>query len=143
MNEPADVLIIGAGAAGGVAARRLAEAGFSVVCLEQGDWPDRAAYPGTTPEWELVVRKRLSSVAAVRDGEADYPIDLVDSVMGIGNYNAVGGATVLYNGVWPRLSPADFRVRSLDGVGDDWPITYDELAPVSYTHLTLPTKRIV
>ena len=35
-TEPADVLIIGAGASGGVVALRLAEAGFSVVCLEQG-----------------------------------------------------------------------------------------------------------
>src|ERR1700733_3950241 len=38
-NEAADVLIIGAGASGGVAALRLATAGLSVVCLEQGDWP--------------------------------------------------------------------------------------------------------
>ena len=47
----ADVLIIGAGAAGGVVGRRLAEAGMDVVCLEQGDWPDRADYPG--PEARL------------------------------------------------------------------------------------------
>ena len=41
-SERADVLIIGAGASGGVVGRRLAEAGFKVVCLEQGQWPDRA-----------------------------------------------------------------------------------------------------
>ena len=35
-----DVLIIGAGASGAVAAKRLVEEGFDVVCLEQGDWPD-------------------------------------------------------------------------------------------------------
>ena len=45
-REPVDVLVIGAGVAGGVVARRLAEAGLSVVALEQGDWPDRADYPG-------------------------------------------------------------------------------------------------
>ena len=44
--EPADVLIVGAGASGGVVALRLAEAGFRVVCLEQGDWHDRAEYRG-------------------------------------------------------------------------------------------------
>ena len=44
--DPADVLIIGAGASGGVVAKRLAEAGFSVVCLEQGDWHDKGEYPG-------------------------------------------------------------------------------------------------
>jgi choline dehydrogenase-like flavoprotein len=46
--EDPDVLIIGAGPVGGVAAKRLAEEGVRVVCLEQGEWPDyskvRAAY---------------------------------------------------------------------------------------------------
>src|SRR6185437_5514653 len=32
-------------------------------------------------------------------------------------------------GVWPRLTPADFRVRSEDGVADDWPLSYEELLP--------------
>ena len=44
-TEPTDVLIIGAGASGGVVALRLAEAGFRVVCLEQGRWLDRADRP--------------------------------------------------------------------------------------------------
>ena len=38
-------------------------------------------------------------------------------------YSGVGGSTVLYAGDWPRLTPSDFRVRSLDGVADDWPLT--------------------
>ena len=44
-------------------------------------------------------------------------------------FNGVGGSTVLYAGDWPRLTPSDFRVRSLDGVADDWPLTYEELEP--------------
>ena len=43
-------------------------------------------------------------------------------------YNGVGGSSVLYAGDWPRL-PSDFRVRTLDGVADDWPLTYEELEP--------------
>ena len=39
-------------------------------------------------------------------------------------FNGVGGGTVIYTAHWPRLHPSDFRVKSLDGVADDWPIDY-------------------
>ncbi len=129
MTGTADVLIIGAGASGGVAARRLAEAGFSVVCLEQGEWPDRAEFPGATPEWEVTIRKQWTSSPNLRQAPSDYPIDGNHCDLGIGNFNGVGGGTVLYNAVWPRLLPSDFRTRSLAGVGDDWPVSYAELLP--------------
>ena len=45
MTERAEILIVGAGASGGVVARRLARAGFDVVCLEQGHWHDLAEFP--------------------------------------------------------------------------------------------------
>ena len=44
-------------------------------------------------------------------------------------FAGVGGSTILYNADWCRLRPSDFRVRTLDGVADDWPISYAELAP--------------
>ena len=44
-------------------------------------------------------------------------------------YNAVGGSTILYAAHWQRFMPSDFRVRTLDGVADDWPFTYEELEP--------------
>ena len=47
-------------------------------------------------------------------------------------YNAVGGSTIIFAGAWPRALPSDFRVRSLDGVADDWPIDYFELLPYFY-----------
>ncbi len=125
----ADVLIIGAGAAGGVVGRRLAEAGMDVLCLEQGDWPDRADYPGPKPDWELQAMKQWAPDPNVRGGPADYPIDVSASDIVPLMYSGVGGSTVLYAGDWPRLTPSDFRVRSLDGVADDWPLTYEELEP--------------
>ena len=47
----------------------------------------------------------------------------------VSNFNAVGGSTILYAGHFPRFHPSDFRVRSLDGVADDWPIDYALLEP--------------
>jgi choline dehydrogenase-like flavoprotein len=124
-----DVLVIGAGASGGVVSRRLAEAGFGVVCLEQGDWPDRAGFRGTEPDWELAIRGKWSSSPNVRRNPGDSDLDLHDSDMLVGNFNGVGGGTVIFAGVWPRLLPGDFQARSTAGVADDWPLGYDELAP--------------
>ena len=125
----ADVLIIGAGASGGVAARRLAASGRTVVCLEQGTWTDPSAYPGASPLWEVLTSQRWSSSPAIRRDRADYPIDLQSSDLGALNFNGVGGGTILYNAQWPRMRPDDFRVNSVDGVADDWPLTYADLQP--------------
>ena len=100
-----------------------------VVCLEQGDWQDPGRYPGAGPDWELQARKQWSSSPNVRDLPADYPIDFDDADMVLGNFNGVGGGTVLYSAVWPRLLPSDFRTRTEHGVADDWPLSYAELAP--------------
>lgn len=70
--EQADVLIIGAGASGGVAAGALTEAGFDVLCLEQGDWPDPADYPAPRATYELEARKQWSGSPNVRNRPSDY-----------------------------------------------------------------------
>lgn len=129
MTDGADVLIVGAGASGGVAALRLARAGLRVVCLEQGGWQDPSRYPGAGPDWELQARKQWSSSPNERAALADYPIDFTSSDMVLGNFNGVGGGTILYSAVWPRLLPSDFRVRREHGIADDWPLSYQELAP--------------
>ena len=128
--EPADVLIIGAGASGGVVAKRLAEAGFKVVCLEQGDWHDRDDYPGNKLDWELHQRKSGRPAPTSAASTQDYPIVEDDTPVSPLMYNAVGGSTLIFAGAWPRALPSDFRVRSLDGVADDWPIDLRRAAAV-------------
>jgi choline dehydrogenase-like flavoprotein len=125
----AEVLIVGAGASGGVVARRLAEAGVGVVCLEQGRWHDRSEFRGTEPDWELTARKQWSGSPNVRGLPEDYPVNDEESDLAPLMFNGVGGSMVLYAGAWPRMLPSDFRVRSLDGVADDWPLDYEELRP--------------
>lgn len=126
-HEQPDVLIVGAGASGAAVAWRLAEAGFAVTCLEQGGWfrPDAASQPG----WELRRLTDLSPDPNVRRLREDYPLNNRASAITPLMYSAVGGSTIVWGGHFPRFHPSDFRTRSLDGVGDDWPLDYDELEP--------------
>ena len=130
VTEPdPDVLIIGAGPTGAVAAKRFAEAGMSVVVLEQGDWPDYSKARADHPDFELTAGRYWSGNPNRRQAPADYPIDDKDSDISAVLYNAVGGGTVIYAAHWQRNMPSDFRVRTLDDVADDWPLTYEDLQP--------------
>ncbi len=121
VSEPAcDVLIVGAGPGGAVAAGEFVGAGLRVVCLEQGPWLDPAGFPGATPEWEVASSRAWSSSPAVRRAPTDWAIDTSASDVGVLDYHGVGGATVLYAGQWPRLVPHDFA---------RWPFGYEELRP--------------
>ncbi|MFO1195359.1 MAG: GMC family oxidoreductase [Burkholderiaceae bacterium] len=129
MNEPVDVVIVGAGAAGAALAWSLADTRMRILCLDQGDWVNPADYPSTRRDWELLAEREFSPEPNVRRRPEDYPIDDSESPIAIVNFNGVGGSTILYAAHFPRLHPSDFRVRSLDGVADDWPIDYATLEP--------------
>jgi choline dehydrogenase-like flavoprotein len=128
-SDAADVLVIGAGAAGSVAARRFAEAGFSVVCLEQGRWHNASEFPGDKREWELLVEGPWSPDPNDRRWPEDYPCETTEAEIAPVMFNAVGGSTIHFGAQWARMRPSDFRVRTLEGIGDDWPISYAELVP--------------
>jgi len=128
-EDSVDVLIIGAGAAGAAFAWSLAETRMNILCLEQGGWMDPARYPTAGFDWEIRGLGDFALSPNTRKRPEDYPVNDSESPIAASMFNAVGGSTILYAGHFPRLHPSDFRVRTLDGVADDWPIDYARLAP--------------
>jgi choline dehydrogenase-like flavoprotein len=125
--ERADVLVVGSGAGGALVSLVLAEAGLKVVCLEQGPWVQPQEHPHYSPDWQWQRLTRWNTEVNVRSDPADYPIDTQSehTLMWAG----VGGATIHYTAIWPRLRPSDFRKGTEHGLAPDWPITYEDLEP--------------
>jgi len=112
-----DVVIVGAGACGGLVAAELARRGFSVCVLEAGRRFDPATDLSNS---EANGGKIIWSEPRVYAGR-----DAVVPKTGVG----VGGGTLAWLGVMPRFHHADFRTHSTEGVGVDWPISYEDLRP--------------
>lgn len=134
IKERVDVVIVGAGASGAALAWSLADTRMRIVCLEQGTWQNSSQYPSTGRDWETRQNEDYAINPNRRAGVSDYPINEVDSPIKIANFNGVGGGTILFAAHFPRMHPSDFRVRSLDGVADDWPIDYATLEPFYSTN---------
>jgi choline dehydrogenase-like flavoprotein len=130
----ADVVVVGAGTAGSLLANRLARAGASVLVLESGPRIDRSA--AVQRFWSSPTKGPNSpypgSPAAPHpdsDAWGDYYInDGPDPFHGL-YMRGVGGTTWHMGGTAMRYRPSDFRMRSLFGVTEDWPISYDDLEP--------------
>jgi choline dehydrogenase-like flavoprotein len=119
-NETVDYAIVGVGGGGGVLLQRLARAGFHVVGLEAGPFWD------TERDWvsdEAGSHQLYWEDLRITGG--DNPLTLGSNNSGKG----VGGSTVHWAAFTPRLHPSDFRIYSEDGVGVNWPISYQELKP--------------
>ncbi|NNF28136.1 MAG: GMC family oxidoreductase [Gemmatimonadetes bacterium] len=117
----ADVVIVGAGITAAMAAWKLTETtDLSVLVVEAGD------RPVPLPQRRLRRRRYLDY------GENPWTADHLDDMAAPGQMSrsmGVGGQAMHWGGAVPRFTPEDFRIRSLYGVGDDWPIDYDVLEP--------------
>ncbi|MGJ7512013.1 GMC oxidoreductase [Variovorax sp. GT1P44] len=120
IEREAEVVVIGAGAAGCLYADRMSKAGHRVVVLESG------------PAWAL--GDLVSSQIWARRLKWSSP--LVEQAPGQAAFSqshatgrGFGGAAIHHFGTWLRLRPEDFRTASLYGKGLDWPIAYDDLRP--------------
>src|SRR6476646_4278523 len=141
--KPVDVVVLGLGAAGGVAVLPLARAGLKVAGIEAGTWMGPKDY--RADEIYNNIRRVVTSVPkAMREiptvrtnpSETARPVAAQHPMM-----NAIGGTSIHYWAQSWRLKPWDFRSRSeiirRYGAGalpagstlEDWPLTYDELEP--------------
>ncbi|GAA2228384.1 GMC family oxidoreductase [Kitasatospora cystarginea] len=146
-----DVIIVGSGAAGGMAAHELAAAGLRVLMLEAG----RDYDPGTeTPMFNtqeaaplraaVTSDKKLGFYDATVGGgwaipdepyvrpdgtQADGTLPDSDRSFGWWRPRMLGGRTNHWGRVALRFGPYDFKPKTRDGLGFDWPIEYDDLAP--------------
>ncbi len=119
-NDAVDYVVIGVGSAGGVLVQRLARAGFRVVGLEAGPFWD------TERDWvsdEAGSHHLYWEDPRVTGGNDPLALGANNSGKG------VGGGSVHWAAFTPRLHPSDFEIYTRDGVGTDWPITYDEIRP--------------
>lgn len=121
--------MIGAGPTGAAAAWRLAAQGIGVVLIERGDWFDHQALDRDAPDWEITRTTRWSSNPNIRRAADDDPIDDTESPIKPMFASAIGGTSHYWTAHVPRFRPEDFRMHTLDGVGADWPVAYDDLAP--------------
>ena len=117
-SAPVDLVVVGAGAGGVTLAQRLARKGWRIVILEKGPFWD--------PDRDWVSDEKGAGGIYWTDnriiGGAD-PIQMGKNNSGVG----VGGSMTHFAGYVPRFHPSDFEVRTRDGVGADWPISYREL----------------
>lgn len=139
-DAPADVIIVGSGAAGGMAAYSLTKAGLRCLMLEAGrDYDPQAEVNMFAPESDAPLRGAATP---------DKPFGYFDATVGGGwqvdgepytmkgnsdfrwyRPRMLGGRTNHWGRHVPRWGPYDFKPYSRDGLGVDWPIGYDDVAP--------------
>ena len=128
-SERVDVCVVGAGPAGALVANRLADRGHDVLVLEAGprfdredrrERMERSVRPAHGPlsVWEMGGERDAFSSG----GDRFYPLNAA-------RVKGVGGSTLHWQGLVPRMHVSDFRRASRDGVGRDWPIDYADLRP--------------
>jgi choline dehydrogenase-like flavoprotein len=133
-----DAIVVGSGAGGGMAGYVLAHGGLKVLMLEAGPWWDPAKDSLQLKMPYESARRGAGSTRAFGDFDAAYggwdldgePYTTKDKT----EFNwfrsrMLGGRTNHWGRISLRMGPNDFKSHHIDGLTDDWPITYDEVKP--------------
>ena len=141
MAKVYDVVVVGSGAAGGMAATELCLKGLKVLMLERGPMFNIATdFHHHQKPYQFPFRGRIRpSERAIYNYTANawnkhhFVNELENPYTGKKfvwvRAQAVGGKTLHWGLVSLRFSPRDFKAASYDGVGDDWPISYEDVEP--------------
>jgi choline dehydrogenase-like flavoprotein len=143
-----DVIVVGSGASGGWAAKRLAEAGLKVALVEAGRAHTENDFREHLAPFELKYRNRVHEFIHktrpvqgrtgcdeynydwfLNDLEEPYTTGKGKPFLWIGRTRITGGRTNVWGRHSYRLSDLDFKAASFDGYGEDWPLSYQDLAP--------------
>src|SRR5262249_23547796 len=147
LKKTYDAIVVGSGAAGGIAAKELTEGGLEVLLLEAGPqlnpardfrthhWPYQMPFRGFD---RPVDRERIyphhwtadeySRNLYVDEREHPYTTPSGQPYTWVRS-RFVGGKLLHWGRNARRLSDYDFKARDRDGYGENWPITYAEMAP--------------
>ena len=144
-----DVIVVGSGASGGWACKRLAEAGLKVALLEAGRPQASANFKEHVPPFELEYRNRapeimrktrpIQSIFEVcteynydwfcNDLEEPYTTPADKPFQWLGRLRMTGGRTNVWGRVCLRFSDFDLKAADHDGYGPNWPLSYKDLEP--------------
>ena len=146
-----DAVVVGSGVAGSIAVKELTEKGMSVILLEAGPFLGEKDFPVTPGSHEKI--KKIDALARFKIAATGQPLQARATYMSNeyrhlfvndwqnpyttpkGQYflwirgRQLGGRLHTYGRVLQRMSDYDFKAASLDGYGQNWPISYEELDP--------------
>lgn len=139
-NEEFDVIIVGSGAGGGMATKILSEAGLKIAVVEAGPFFDPADPDQMTQmKWSYESPRRGSSIhRAFGDFDAAYGGWDIDGEPYTNHEGSnfrwfrsrmLGGRTNHWGRISLRFGPKDFKRYDQDGLGDNWPIGYEDVKP--------------
>lgn len=143
MPDTFDVIVVGSGCGGSLSVHRLVHSGARVLNLEYGPEYEEEDLGSFEQYYEAYPRLGYSALrrALERPGPGswkrapyfEFADDVPYETAGEGwywrRYRGLGGRSMFWAGVAPRMSALDFREAEVDGFGPVWPLTYDELKP--------------